>query len=188
MDATRPLWRDELNRDALVQAMVGRAEADLMAPTAAPRASTAPRLSARGLRTADWPAASLDIDVAPGEIVGIAGLVGAGRTELLETIFGLRAAVAGDLHLDGDPRRRPARGDRPRASPSCRRIASNTASSSRSRSRNVALATVTARSAALVDTTTQSVVAEARSTRSAFARRDIEQLVARCPAATSRRS
>ena len=93
-----------LNRADVVRAMVGRAEADRGA--GAPQrdgADAAPRFEARGLRTADWPSSSIDLSVAPGEIVGIAGLVGAGRTELLETIFGLRPGAGGAMVLDGAP-------------------------------------------------------------------------------------
>jgi ribose transport system ATP-binding protein len=43
----------------------------------------------------------VSLTVAPGRIVGIAGLTGSGRTELLETIAGLRRKVAGDVCLDG---------------------------------------------------------------------------------------
>jgi ribose transport system ATP-binding protein len=45
----------------------------------------------------------VDLALAPGEIVGVAGLVGSGRTSLLETIFGARPRTAGRLTLDGVP-------------------------------------------------------------------------------------
>jgi ABC-type sugar transport system ATPase subunit len=45
----------------------------------------------------------VDITVEPGEIVGIAGLVGAGRSELLEGIFGLRAMSEGTIEINGKP-------------------------------------------------------------------------------------
>ncbi len=44
-----------------------------------------------------------DLELRRGEIVGLSGLVGAGRSELLEAIFGIRAASAGALAIDGAP-------------------------------------------------------------------------------------
>ncbi len=38
-----------------------------------------------------------------GEILGFAGLIGAGRTELMEAIFGVTPALAGSMKLDGQP-------------------------------------------------------------------------------------
>jgi len=45
----------------------------------------------------------VSLELARGEIVGLAGLVGSGRTELLECVFGARRRVHGDIFLDGKP-------------------------------------------------------------------------------------
>lgn len=58
-------------------------------------------LSVRGLSGKYNNIRDVDIDVHAGEIVGIAGLAGAGRTELLECIFGLSARKSGDIYLNG---------------------------------------------------------------------------------------
>ncbi|NYI03851.1 sugar ABC transporter ATP-binding protein [Allostreptomyces psammosilenae] len=68
---------------------------------ATPRpADTPPRLSVRGLsRQGEFH--DVDLDIRPGEIVGLAGLVGAGRSEILETIYGARKPSAGQVLVDG---------------------------------------------------------------------------------------
>ncbi|MFJ8542596.1 sugar ABC transporter ATP-binding protein [Streptomyces sp. NPDC093586] len=63
-----------------------------------------PVLSVRGLaREGEF--APLDLDVRPGEIVGLAGLVGSGRSEILETVYGARKASAGQVLVQGRPLR-----------------------------------------------------------------------------------
>jgi ribose transport system ATP-binding protein len=58
-----------------------------------------PTLEVAGL--SGGPIRSLDITVHPGEVVGIAGLLGSGRTELLELIYGARRATAGTIKVAG---------------------------------------------------------------------------------------
>jgi ABC-type uncharacterized transport system ATPase subunit len=52
---------------------------------------------ARGITAVD----GVSFDVAPGEILGIAGVEGNGQTELIEAVSGLRAAVRGEVRVDG---------------------------------------------------------------------------------------
>ncbi|MEU4037533.1 sugar ABC transporter ATP-binding protein [Streptomyces collinus] len=60
----------------------------------------APVLRVRGLAR-DGEFAPLDLDVRPGEIVGLAGLVGSGRSEILETIYGARRPTSGQVNVGG---------------------------------------------------------------------------------------
>jgi ribose transport system ATP-binding protein len=93
------LTRDEISHDAMVQLMVGRDIAQFYARK--PREVGKPALVVDGLRTTTWPKHALSFSVHCGELVGIAGLVGAGRTELLETLFGVVPAIAGSVTVQG---------------------------------------------------------------------------------------
>jgi galactofuranose transport system ATP-binding protein len=100
----------QLPAPALVAAMVGRdvalasaASVDAAAPQA-PAAATAaaPRLALRGFG-AQRRLHPIDLDLRDGEVVGVAGLLGSGRTELARLMFGLDAADSGTLQMQGRP-------------------------------------------------------------------------------------
>jgi len=63
-------------------------------------ASTAPRLRVTGLARRDV-FHDVSFSIYPGEIVGMAGLIGSGRTEVARAIFGIDRADAGTIELDG---------------------------------------------------------------------------------------
>ncbi|MEQ1850185.1 MAG: sugar ABC transporter ATP-binding protein [Chthoniobacteraceae bacterium] len=92
------LRQEEITHDAMVKLMVGR---ELGRHARSSFASGEALLEVRGLRTPAHPRSPLDFSVRPGEIVGVAGLVGAGRTELLRVLFGIDRAAGGEIRLRG---------------------------------------------------------------------------------------
>ncbi|HEY6629812.1 MAG TPA: sugar ABC transporter ATP-binding protein [Rhizobiaceae bacterium] len=94
----------------IIERMVGRAASELYARPHGREVSGEVRLSVRGLRTVRDPEAphaivleGVDLDLKAGEILGVAGLVGSGRTELARAVFGADRIAAGTITLDGRP-------------------------------------------------------------------------------------
>ena len=95
------LTRDKLNASELVRMMVGRPLSDLFNKERdIPLGS--PRLNVHHL-TDGKKVLPCSLQVRSGEIVGLAGLVGAGRSELAQLIFGVRKATGGMIEVDGEP-------------------------------------------------------------------------------------
>jgi ribose transport system ATP-binding protein len=91
--------RDEINHDAIVKLMVGRDIEKFHKPTSTTEAL--PFAEIRNLKTRRYPSSPVSFDVRKGEILGFAGLVGAGRSEAAQAIFGVDNAISGDISLDG---------------------------------------------------------------------------------------
>jgi len=94
--ATKPA--SEFDHDSLVSAMIGRELEQLDATSGNQAGQVA--LSVRDLRS-PGKFEGVHFEVRQGEVVGLAGLVGAGRTEVLEAIFGLDSAATGDVSIHG---------------------------------------------------------------------------------------
>jgi len=94
----------ELLRIDLVEKMLG-ATADVLAPLGqlTPEPAEGPSvLSGRGL-TAGPRLRQADIDIAEGEVIGVAGLLGSGRSELARALTGIDDPRGGDVLIDGSP-------------------------------------------------------------------------------------
>lgn len=96
------LSKGEINYSAMVRMMVGRDVKLHRRPTTyKDSAQQAPILRVENLRHSLSRGDGVSLEVRPGEIVGMAGLVGAGRSEFAETLFGIRPKIAGHIYLGG---------------------------------------------------------------------------------------
>jgi inositol transport system ATP-binding protein len=92
----------ELDRDRLIALMVGRELTQLFPKEHAPIGDIVLRVT--GLNRGDL-VRNVSLEVRRGEVLGIAGLMGAGRTEVLETVFGVYPAESGTVEVNGRVRR-----------------------------------------------------------------------------------
>ena len=90
----------EFDEASVARAMTGL---ELSAPKPAPHGGGGvPRLDVQGL-SVPGAVEQVALSLMPGEVVGLAGLLGSGRTELALALFGMRPDHAGEIRLDGIP-------------------------------------------------------------------------------------
>lgn len=111
------LERRDIKRERLLRAMLGdEGLASEVAEKDAERAGSRDvALELRGVRTRAYPDEAIDLEIAQGEVLALAGLVGSGRSELLRAIFGVdrregEVFVAGKRLRARDPRAAQAAG------------------------------------------------------------------------------
>ncbi|MEN6306751.1 MAG: sugar ABC transporter ATP-binding protein [Anaerohalosphaeraceae bacterium] len=93
------LSREEITHDNMVRLMVGR---QIKNNYCIPQRKTEDKaLKVDRIKTSAWPKHELSFEASRGEILGITGLVGSGRTELACTLFGVDPSENGCIYLDG---------------------------------------------------------------------------------------
>ncbi len=95
------LPRQAIEHAAMTRLMIGRDLQSLYSPPSAPPGGGG--LHLEELVTTAFPDRSASLHARPGEILGLAGLVGSGRTSLARAVFGIEPALGGSIHLDGKP-------------------------------------------------------------------------------------
>ncbi len=91
--------KNELSEDELIRLMVGRDVASIYPPRESARGEVI--LELQNISCAAGRIRDINLSVRAGEVLGLAGLVGAGRTELARVLFGITPADSGSIHLDG---------------------------------------------------------------------------------------
>lgn len=95
------LDRTEITHDRMVRLMVGRDIQNFYVPPEAPGTTAALRV--RQLHSRAYPDCAVSFDAARGEILGLAGLVGAGRSEMAQALFGIDGPRDAEITLHGEP-------------------------------------------------------------------------------------
>jgi ribose transport system ATP-binding protein len=93
------LQKSEINHDNMVRLMVGR-NIDLKR-TETRLGDPKNRIQFRDIISPFFPSHSINLDIRQGELLGLAGLVGAGRSELAMTVFGIARPLGGEIVIDG---------------------------------------------------------------------------------------
>jgi ABC-type sugar transport system ATPase subunit len=94
------LTPDQATNDAMIRAMAGD-EAEVLLEGDPPAPGEEPVLTVRGLEAAGI--GPIDLDVARGEILGVAGLMGSGRSRLIHALMGATPVSGGSMRLAGKP-------------------------------------------------------------------------------------
>lgn len=90
----------DARRDDIIELILGRRMETAAASGLAPQTDRPPRLQLQGVRGGALD--GVDLNIAPGEVVGLTGLIGSGYADLTEFIFGARRATAGLIELEGE--------------------------------------------------------------------------------------
>ena len=99
---------DSINDDQLIAHMVGRSFENLFPPRATRTETNAAAVLEVNQVSAPPLLKDASLQLWPGEILGIAGLMGSGRTQLVRTLFALDGATNGSIKIHGKERRRVA--------------------------------------------------------------------------------
>ena len=94
------LAKDEITHNRMVSLMVGR-ELERTTNTNGSKIDQSKGFETKDIITSTYPNNKVSFKISSGEILGMAGLVGAGRSEVAQTIFGVDPNLGGSVYIDG---------------------------------------------------------------------------------------